>query len=145
MNGQVLCVGGDASRWQSWERNLEENDYTVVHAIDAGEALALLKACSVDVVCIDSQVMSKAGSSVIGAGLRDTRRHVPVVLVQTGGDVPEHFEEHVDVVIDASSFGSVGRWLIEELQEMRFPLFVEWFDEWKQRSNDSKSDSVPVC
>src|SRR5215471_15923475 len=112
MNGQVLCISGDASSWQSWERNLEDNDYVVVHAIDAGEALALLKACPVDVVCIDSRVMSKAGSSVIGAGLKEAHRHVPVVLVQTGGDVPEHFEEHVDVVVDASTFGSVGRWLI---------------------------------
>lgn len=145
MNGQVLCIGGDVSRWQNWERNLEDNDYTVVHAINAREALALLKACSVDVVCIDSQATTETGSLAIGAGLKDACPHVPVVLVQTAGEVPEHFEEHVDVVIDESTFASVGRWLIEELHEMRFPLFVEWFDEWKQRSNANKADSVYVA
>jgi DNA-binding NtrC family response regulator len=134
MNAQILCIGGNARRWEHWQRNLQEDGYVVVHARDEQEAFALLRACPVGVVCIDSELMAEAGSSVIGAGLKEAHPHGPVVLVQTGKDLPEHFEEHVDVVIDQSTFAAVGPWLIDELREMKFPLFVEWFEAWKERS-----------
>ena len=135
MNGQILCIGGDATRWVSWGHELEANGYVVVQASDEREASTLLKTCPVDVVCIDSQIMTESGGSEIAAGLKGASQHVPVVLVQTGKHVPEHFEEHVDVVIDESTFSTVGWWLIEELREVRFPLFVEWFEAWKERSS----------
>ena len=124
MNGQILCIGGDATRWANWGHELEEDGYLVVHASDEREASALLRACPVDVVCIDSQIMTEPGSSAIAAGLKDAPQHVPVVLVQTGDTVPVRFEERVDVVIDDSTFSSMGLWLIEELREAHFPMFV---------------------
>jgi hypothetical protein len=69
---------------------------------------------------------------------------VPVVLVQTGIGVPEHCEEHVDVVIDESTFSTVGSWLIEELREIRFPMFVEWFETWKERSSNDRAGALFV-
>ena len=134
MNGKVLCIGGDLERWANWRHDLEENGYVVVQATDEREASTLLKACPVDVVCIDSQIMTDSGGSQVSADLKNASQHVPVVLVQTGNDVPEHFEEHVDVVIDESTFSSVGHWLIEELRETRLPMFAEWFEGWKERS-----------
>jgi len=142
VNAQILCIGGNASRWERWGRNLQEDGYVVVHARDEQEAFALLRACRVDVVCIDSELMAETGSSVIGAGLKEAHPHVPVVLVQTGKDVPEHFEKQVDVVIDQSTFAAVGSWLIDELREVRLPVFVEWFEAWKERSASNGGGSA---
>jgi len=145
MNGQILCIGGDATRWQNWGHELEESDCVVVHAANEREASTLLKACAVDVVCIDSKLMADSGGVEIAADLKGASSHVPVVLVQTGSNVPEHFEGPVDVVIDESMFSAVGSWLIEELREARFPMFVEWFEAWKKRSADHGNDVVQVC
>jgi CheY-like chemotaxis protein len=142
MNGQILCIGGDLERWANWRHELEENGYVFVQATDEREASMLLKACPVDVVCIDSQIMTESGGSEIAASLKNAAQHVPVVLVQTGNAVPQHFEERVDVVIDESTFSSVGRWLIEELRETRFPVFEEWFEAWKGRSGGNDEDGV---
>ena len=142
MNGQILCIGGDSERWASWGHELEENGYVVVQAIDEREASTLLKACPVDVVCIDSQIMPESRGAEIAVSLKNAAQHVPVVLVQTGNRVPEHCEEHVDVVIDESTFSSVGHWLIDELREARFPVFVEWFEAWKGRSGGNGQDGV---
>lgn len=126
MNGQVLAISGDLERWANWRHELEKNGYVVVQATDEREASTLLKACPVDVVFIDSQIMTGSGGSEVSAELKNASQHVPVVLVQTGNDVPEHFEKHVDVVIDESTFSSLGHWLIEELRETRLPMFAEW-------------------
>jgi len=146
MKAQILCIGGSAARWQDWGKDLEADGYVVVHASDETEAVELLKASPVDVVCIDSRAMGDGGSSVLGTSLRDTQPRVRVVLIQSGGEVPPRFEEQVDVAIDESTFPTMGHWLVEELREVRFPLFVEWFVEWKQRrpSVDSK-DTLRVC
>jgi CheY-like chemotaxis protein len=144
MNGQILCIGGDLERWANWRNELEENGYVFVQATDEREASRLLKACPVDVVCIDSQIITESGGSEIAASLKNAAQDVPVVLVQTGSDVPQHFEERVDVVIDESTFSSVGHWLIEELRETRFPVFVEWFEPWKERSVGIGEDGVHV-
>ena len=144
MNGQILCIGGDLERWANWRHELEENGYVFVQATDEREASTLLKACRVDVVCIDSQIMAESRGSEIAASLKNAAQHVPVVLVQTGNDVPQHFEERVDVVIDESTFSSLGHWLIEELRETRFPVFVEWFEAWKGRSGGNGEDGVHV-
>ena len=144
MNRKILCIGGDITRWANWRHELEQNGYVFVQTTDEREASTLLKACPVDVVCIDSQIMTQSGGSEIAASLRNAAKHVPVVLVQTGNAVPQHFEEHVDVVIDESTFSSVGHWLIEELRETRFPVFVEWFEAWKGRSGGNGEDGVHV-
>ena len=145
MNGQILCIGGDATRWRDWGDQLEQSGCVVVHAANDREASTLLKACPVDVICIDSQIMTESSGSEIAANLKDASVRVPVVLVQTGNNVSEHFEEHVDVVIDESTFSTVGSWLIEELREVRFPMFVEWFEEWKERSANNGKDVVQAC
>jgi response regulator RpfG family c-di-GMP phosphodiesterase len=144
MNAQILYIGASAAHWPNWNKNLDETGYVVIHAADEREAVELLKKCQVDVVCIDSQLMGKAGASLIGASLETADPHVPVVLIQSGSKAPPNFEEHVDVVIDESTFSAIGHWLIEELLEVRFPLFVEWLDGRKLRMNDS-NDKFHVC
>ena len=133
MNAQILCIGGSAARWRKWGEDLEADGYVVVHASDETEAIELLKAAQVAVVCIDSHTVDGAEGSVLGARLKNAQPRVPVVLIQAGSEAPPRFEEDVDVVIDESTFTKMDHWSIEELQEVRFPLFVKWFDEWKQR------------
>lgn len=133
MNAQILCIGGRAARWHKWGADLEADGYVVVHAPDETEAVELLKAAPVAVVCIDSCMMAGAGRSPLGSRLKNAHPRVPVVLIQAGSEAPPHLWECVDVVIDESTFTKMGHWLIEELREVRFPLFVEWFEKWKQR------------
>ena len=141
MNVEILCVGGSAARWQAWGKSLRDDGYVIVHASDEVEAVEVLKSCRVAVVCIDSIAMFEDGSKapITGTRLRDADPHVPIVLVHSGAVMPEHYEKHVDVVIDGQTFTALGTWLIEELREVRFPLFVEWFDSWKQRQPGLKS------
>ena len=80
----------------------------VVHTSDETEAAELLRAPSVDVVFVDSGVVGDAGSSVVGASLKNTRPRVPMMLIQNGSQVPPHLEEHVDVVTDESTFRRWG-------------------------------------
>ena len=146
MSAQILCIGGSAAHWQRWRRPLEADGYVVVHAYDESEAVELLRASPVDVVCIDARAIGEGGSSVIGDSLKNTRPRVPVVLIQNGSQVPPHFEEHVDVVTDEATFSTMGRWLIEDLRELEFPLFMEWFDEWKQpRPGEDSESTARVC
>ena len=81
-------------------------------------------------------MMMESRRSETAADLKNASQHVPIVLVQTGTNVPEHLEEQVDVVIDESTFSTVGPWLIEELREVRFPMFVEWFEAWEEPTAD---------
>jgi hypothetical protein len=60
--------------------------------------------------------------------------------------MPLHYEQQVDVVIDEAGFEAIGRWLIGELHEVRFPLFVQWFEDWKQsRIQSSGETAVHTC
>ena len=142
MNGQILCIGGSAPRWQKWREGMEADGYVVVHGSGEIEAVELLKAAPVAVVCIDSDTMDGAGCSALGSRLRNAHPRVPVVLVQAGSEAPPYFRECVDVVIDESTFSAMGHWLIEELRQVRFPLFVEWFEEWKQRRPSADSEDT---
>jgi DNA-binding NarL/FixJ family response regulator len=63
----------------------------VVHAANEWEDSTLLKACPVDVVCIDSKLMAESGGAEITADVKDTSPHVPVMLVQTGNSLPKHY------------------------------------------------------
>jgi DNA-binding NarL/FixJ family response regulator len=140
MNAQIVCIGCGTARWREWEEDMEADGYVVVHASDETEAVELLKGSRVEVICIDSRAFVEAGRSAIGASLKNTDPHVPVVLmVQTGSKTPPHCEEHVDVIIDESTFAAMGHWLIEELREARFPMFLDWFEEWKQRRPSGNS------
>jgi len=75
----------------------------------------LLKACPVDVVCIDSKLMAESGGAEITSDLHDTSSHVPVMLSKRTTIVPGHYEDRHDVVINESMFSTVGSRLIEEL------------------------------
>ena len=142
MSVAVLCIGGSSERWH----NLEAGGYEVLRASDEGHAVELLRTQLVNVVCIDSRCMAEAESPAMGASLKSVVPHVPVVLVQTASTMPWHYEQQVAVVIDEAGFDAMGHWLIEELHELRFPLFVQWFEDWKRsRTQRSNEGSVHTC
>ena len=142
MNTQILCIGGGATRCQNWVRELQQSGYAVVHAANEREAATLLRICAVDVVCIDSQIVAESSGPEIVADLKDASPGVPVVVVQSGNEATEHFKQRIDVVSDGSTFSRVGSRLIDEVQ---FPMFVEWFEAWEERTAGKERDVVHIC
>ena len=134
MKTQILCIGGSDKYWRRRGKCPEDGECSVVLARDDQEAVALLQASAVDVICIDSELLARAPSSALGMSLKATQPHIPVVLIQTGDTAPAHFEEYVDVVVDEFAFSTLRHRLITELRKFRFPLFAEWFDSWRQRT-----------
>jgi DNA-binding NtrC family response regulator len=124
MNAQVLCIVGSAVRWHKWRAQLAANGCKLLRATDETQAIDLLSAHRVDVICIDSQTMADARNSYIGVSLKNENPRVPIVLIQTDSTIPSHFEQLVDVMTDEASFEVTGSWMIQDLHEVRFPLFV---------------------
>ena len=145
MNTQILYIGGGATHCQNWVRELQQSGYAVVHAANEREAATLLRICAVDIVCIDSQIVAESSGSEIVADLKDASPGVPVVVVQSRDEATEHFNERTDVVIDGSTFPRVGSRLIEKFGEVQFPMFVEWFEAWEERTAGKKRDVVNIC
>lgn len=43
-------------------------------------------------------------------------------------------------------FNKKAQWLIGELQDVDFPFFVKWFDDWKRRAfRSEKPPEINVC
>jgi hypothetical protein len=144
MRVRVLCLVGDTDRWRKWQTHLGANGHTVLRAEDESQAINLLHSSRVDVICIDSQAMPAtlpAEADPAGLNITYLSPRVPVVLIQTEADMPVHFERQVDVVTDEASFDTAGCWLIDDLHEVRFPLFVRWFNDWKLHCVQNESGS----
>lgn len=56
-----------------------------------------------------------------------------------GVRLPAYFEEQFDAVMDEAGLGSLGSRLIDDLHEARLPLFVQWFNTWKQQREQNQS------
>ena len=145
MNKQIPCIGSGATRCQNWARELQQSGYAVVLAANEREAATLLRICAVDVVCIDSQIVAESSGSEIVADLKDASPGVPVVVVQSRNEATERFKERADVVIDGSTFSRVGSRLIEEFGQVQFPIFVEWFEAWEERTAGKERDVDHIC
>ena len=144
MNAHVLCFDKNTQRSMGRRRSLEDAGFVVLHAQNEVEAPELLQSGRVDVVCIDSYLMSN-GETGVASGIKSVKPHVPVVLIHDDGAIPERFREYVDVVIDEPDFDATARWLIEELCDCEFPFFVRWFDDWMRRSSEGTGDEpLPV-
>ena len=42
-------------------------------------------------------------------------------------------------------FSKVGSRLIEEFEEAQFPMFVEWFEVWEERTAGKGRDVGQIC
>ena len=145
MNTQILCIGGGATRCQNWVRELQQSGYAILHVANEREAATLLRICAVDVVCIDSQIVAESSGSEIVADLKDASPGVQDVRMQSGNEATEHFKEHTDAVIDGSTLSRVGSRLIKEFEEVQFPMFVEWFEAWEERTAGKGRDVGNIC
>ena len=48
-------------------------------------------------------------------------------------------------MIHGSTFSRVGSRLIEEFGEVQFPMFVEWFEAWAERTAGKGRDVGNIC
>jgi hypothetical protein len=141
MQVRVLCIVGNDKRWEDWRDQFLTSGHTVVRATDERQAFEVLKSHVVDLICIDSHTVAETWTSEGRLSPDNLHLHprVPIVLVRTEVGIPAHFEQHVDVVTNEVGLGSSARWLIDDLHEVRFPLFVQWFNRWKQQYEQNKS------
>ncbi len=117
------------------QTTLEGRGYQFVRLSNPAEAIELLRTVLPHAVCIDCEAMQEPDSEAIGKRLKVAGPHTPLVLIQKNGDLlPPHFEEHADVVMDETSFLNFGHRRIEELRETRLPVFMQWIDQWRQRT-----------
>ena len=135
MGKQILYIGRDNASTRLLQTTLEARGYEVVLTSDPGEAAELLRTRMTHAVCIDSPILHGAGGERIGEGLKFAGPHTPVVLIEKSGpSLPPHFAKQADAVMDETSFLNFGHRRIEELREAKFPILVQWLEEWKQRS-----------
>jgi response regulator receiver domain-containing protein len=139
MNAHVLCIDDNPSRATDRQKDLEDAGFVVINACDETEAVELLRSRPVDVVCVDSRLWS-TDKSRVASKIKNVRPDVLIILICEWGMVPPCFWEHVDVVIDEPDFKGKAQWLIEELRDVHFPFFVEWFDDWKRRAADATNN-----
>jgi CheY-like chemotaxis protein len=131
----VLCIDGNDTSAQDLHKSLEDFGCEVRRARDETEAVETLKLLPVDVVLVDSRFLN-AGTARAVANIKNLRPGVRVVLSSDSGVVPAVWQKLVDVVIHKADFARRGRWLLDELRDVHFPFFTEWFDDWKRRRSD---------
>lgn len=134
MNEPILCIGGDDVDAGQLQSALKSQGYELLCTSDAREAVELLRARALHAVCVDGRNLEEGAGAAIHEGLKFARPHAPVVVIHSTDSVRSvDFEAHADVEIDDTTFLNSGHWMIEELRAARFPVFTEWFEEWKQR------------
>jgi hypothetical protein len=113
----------------------------VVDATDESQAVGLLVSRRVNVVCVHAHSL-RAGITPMGAKIKSLRPNIRFVLICEDGVVPASFLEYVDVIMDESDFNKRAKWLIDELLDVRCPVFVKWFNDWKRRTADQLDNPV---
>ena len=134
MTGQIVYIGDNADLISACRCEFERTGYELLDACQLSEAQDLLDRVSVDILCIDSHLFNAEAGEVIAASLKKKTSHVPVMLIHSGGDAPERYEEFVDVVMTEQDFAALGHQM-DRLRRLRFPVFVDWFDDWKRRGS----------
>lgn len=137
MNTSILCVDDNGSRATDRQKNLENAGYAVSSASDEAEALRFVNSRPLDVVCVDSR-MTKSGATQVAAQIKRLRPHVRIVLICDNRVIPPGFQEYADVIIDDSEFSKKAPWLINRLQNIHYPFFMEWLSERKRRGSELK-------
>ena len=144
MKACVVCVDENVARSRVRRKVLENAGFAVLSASHETRAVELLQSHRVDVACVAPQ--SDVQAQGLGRTIKSARPDVPVVLIHDRGEIPAHFEEYVDIVIDESDFETTAQWLIEELQDGEGLFFVRWFVEWMRRPSEPKTgEPFPAC
>ena len=144
MKAHVLCVDNNGPRLMGHQKSLEDAGFVVLNACDETQAVNLLKSHPVDVVCVRSRFVDGGGNGV--ASLKSVKPDVPIVLIRDNGAIPARFLEQVDVVIEEPDFDARARWLLVELQDVQYPFFLRWLDDWKSRASEPRNDEpLRVC
>jgi DNA-binding NtrC family response regulator len=132
---QILYFGHDDMSGRLLKTTLENRGYELVRASDSAELGDLLRSGTIHAVCIDENAVREGADKTFSDSLKLAGTATPVVLIErSGGVLPRHFENCADAVMDESSFLNFGHRKIEELREARFPVFLQWLEDWKERS-----------
>lgn len=135
MKMQILCLDTNSSDSAARTKALEDAGFVVLQASDGIRAQDLLGREHVDVVCVHSRSVIGAKPSAVSK-VKALLPRVPFVLIHDSGDVPERFEEFVDVVVDECDFCSTAGSLIHGFSDAQCPFFVRWFEDWQHRCFD---------
>ena len=142
MSASILCID-DTSHAQDRQNAWRPQDVQVINARTKPRRLRSSPRRRVDVLFLDWRLLH-AGTNRLGANIKRLRPQVRIVLICEHGTDPAGCREHVDVIIDESEFSTKAHWLIEELQDIHFPFFEEWFDDWKRRSSESRIHGLSI-
>jgi DNA-binding NtrC family response regulator len=137
MTLHVLLVDDNVSRSADRQRFLGAAGVEIITSCDEYRAAEAIKSRGVDVVCIDSEFVMNRGSW-LGAFVRRQMPLVPVVLIADDDRIPDHFEKHIDIVIDRADFAISGRGLIRELLRGHVPFFRTWFEDWMNHATKAE-------
>jgi DNA-binding NtrC family response regulator len=137
MTTHVLLVDDNVSRSADRQRFLVTAGVEIITACDEYRAVEVIKSHGVDVICIDAEFVVNRGSW-LGAFIKRQTPFVLVVLIADDDRIPDHFEKHVDIVIDRADFAISGRGLIRELLRGHVPFFHTWLEGWMNRATKSE-------
>ena len=134
MSEPILYIGRDGVNARLLQSALRSKGYELLCTSDTKEAAQLICTGLFHAVCVDGRAMHEGESIKLGESLKSVRSHAPMVLIKTCNAVqPNCLEEHADAVTDVSNFLRSGHGMIGELRAARFPVFTQWYEEWKRR------------
>ena len=148
MEAHVLCVDNNGPRLMRHQKSLENAGCVILNTCDETQAVNLLKSHPVDVVCVQSGFVDGGGNgwNGVGTNLERVKPDVPIVLIRDNGAIPSSFEEQVDVVIEEADFDARARWLLVQLQDVQYPFFLRWLNDWKGRASEPRNDEpLRIC
>ncbi|HXZ79172.1 MAG TPA: response regulator [Terriglobales bacterium] len=128
----ILCVGRDPKGVAALRDILQGQGYQTLLARDEAAALHIFETAALDAVILDYQT---AGENGVGLAerMKKINIHVPILMYSAESDYCGWELGSVDQCV--SKTGSPRQLIsaIKELLEVRFPPFLRWFGDWKNR------------
>jgi CheY-like chemotaxis protein len=134
----ILCIDDHWVELLGRKQFLEKNGYQVIESTDSDEGMELFLAYHVDAVVLNYQLPGMHGDAV-AARMKQTKPHVPILLLSAYGPLPEGKLASVDVFLTKSQEP------VALLPTMRLlltakpkPFFHRWFDSWRGRHHAAR-------
>lgn len=94
----ILCIDDDDSMLGYQRALLERRGYVVLTAASARHGLQIAAACAIAAVIVDYQMPEMKGHEV-AAEIKRLKPEVPIVMVSSDDQIPEHALKVVDAFI----------------------------------------------
>ena len=97
----ILCIDDDHSMLGFQRALLERRGFTVLTAASARQGLQIALACAVAAVIVDYHMPEMNGHE-LATEIKRLRPHVPIVMVSSDDQIPEHALKVVDAFVSKS-------------------------------------------